>query len=486
MNLGSIFSRRAASWDPSLNRFPDINVQNLAASLRLDKAGERDGAANMPASEARSLTSTELEAIERIRSLRTDALGNFETEMQSFKSRIAQAKSDGFEIRLKVSDAESRLKVLADQEGNHLETERNRVDQIQAKLRDFMTRNGVIGPPRAAANGFRTAALLALMIAGEAALNGMFFAERNAMGVVGGVTMAIMITLVNIFFSMGCGFLSRYTNKRGVFTPLFGVCCVLFWLIFVVTLNLTVAHFRDNLEGNTWDASLLLAIRSLIDAPIGLQSISSWLIFSFGFLIGCASFVKGTLLRDPMPGFNAIWQAEEDAVNAYADAYETAHARIDQGFMEIRAELNDEVLRRRTDLRSAVDALLSRNTVTNNLDQFLASCSSAATRLLKIYREANCRARSTPSPAYFDEDYDFGDYVRPEVETTAISQGMVDAEIATMEEIVRAGVEGLIVAQKRSLSAFPTVTEIKARHALRGEPARREDQSAPAAAEGSV
>lgn len=483
MILRSLFAKRGSSWDPSLNRFPDINVQVIASSMRLERLGAKDGAANLPPSDAKSLSSAELEAVERIRSLRMDALGNFETEMQAFKSRIGQAKSDSSEILLKVSDAESRLRVLADQEGNHLEIERNRVDQIQAKLRDFMDRNDVIGPPRAAANGFWTVSLLTLMIVGEATLNGLFFAEKNALGLVGGIFMAVMITLVNIFASIGCGVLSRYVNKKGFFPTLFGICLALFWLAFTIILNLTVAHFRDNLEGNSWDASLQLAIGSLLESPIGLQSISSWLIFSFGFLIGCASFVKGMLLRDPMPGFNAIWQAEEDAVSAYAEVYESAHFRMDEGFMEIREELNDEVLRRRTDLRTAVDALLSRNTVTNNLEQFLASCSSAAIRLLRIYREANSRARSTPSPTYFDEDFDFGPYAQPEIESTSISQAMVDAEISRMEEIVRQGVEGLITAQKRSLSAFPTVAEIKARHAARSAVRLRKDPSVSSAEE---
>lgn len=456
------FIKKAAKWDPTLERFPEINIEALTKDIFIDKRGKEDGSRDQPPPEALMLTTAEQAAVEAVGKLRREALTNYEIELQALRQRIASAKSDTSEIRLKIGDAISALERLEREEELRLEPARRDVAAYQGKVEHFLKKHGAVAPPKPMKGAFFTFALMAFLFVFESLMNGFFFAERNDMGRVGGVGQAAIISLINLAVGFLAGFFQRYVNLKGFFPKVIGCFAVLAWLIITVPFNLAVAHFRNALETSLpWEDALKEAVTLTISNPFQLDSLSSWTLLLIGLIVTFSAFLKGAWIGDPIPGFNAIWDQSEFAMNRYSDAFNSAHTELDDRFMEERDALQSEVERRRADLRSATDALLSRKTMSSGLNVFLETADAAANMLLKHYREANQKARKSPSPKYFNEEFRFERPNFSDLEDVAGGRELVEAEIARMERLVEVGVLHLMQAQKRSLLAFPTIEEIR-------------------------
>lgn len=454
--------KKTTKWNPSLERFPEINVEAIAKELGIDKKGKSDGLLDQPPSEAALPTTAEQLAIDAIGKLRREALASYELELQALRQRVSAAKSDTSAIRLAIGDAMASLERLEREEELRLEPARREVAAFHGKVERFLKENNASAPPKPMKNGFFTFALIALLLALESAMNGLFFAERNEMGIVGGVAQAFIISLINVMVGFGGGFFQRYINLKGLLAKLIGVLSVVTWLGFVVLFNLAVAHFRNALETSVaWDEALRLSVSLTLSSTFQLDSLSSWTLFIVGVIVSFTSFLKGAWIGDPIPGFNAIWHQSEDALNRYSDAFNAAHTELDDRFMEVREELQAEVDRRRADLRSATDALLSRKAMSSGLEVFLDTADSAVNMLLKRYREANQLVRRSPAPKYFQVEHRFDRPQFADFDDVGFGRELVEAEIARMERLVEVGVYNLMKAQKRSLLAFPTIDEIR-------------------------
>lgn len=464
---------RGNRFDPTLVRFPDINVDLVAKRLRLARRGKEDGEKGIPGPDKKTLTKAELDAIAEVEALRKEALNNFDDELRTYKSRVSEARSDTSNIKLKIADAAHGLERLENEYGNHLQTALVRVKESQQKLDAFRSRHGVIGPPAVRSNVFLTVSFISFMLLLESILNAQFFAKRNELGLVGGVLQAGMISAINIVIGYLAGVYARHKNLKGFSSKCLGLGAVFMWLALALAFNFAVAHFRDALEANSWNDALKLAISTLAEKPIELASLDSWMLFLIGLIVTLSSFLKGYHSADPLPGYNDLWDSVERSIDDYADKYGQAHDILDQTFKNLVQDLRSEVDTRRANLRSAVDALDSRGSMLDGLRVFLRTTNGAANQLLAVYREANVASRKEPTPDYFNETYSFGDADVTDRKLEELNTGFVEIEIGKMEDLVNVGVEKLTRAQKRSLQAFPTVQDIKAG---RVEPRADEDQ----------
>lgn len=451
---------RANRFDPGLHTFPDIMVDKLASDLSLDRRGGADGRAGVPPADAATLASPELEAVDAVRALRRQALGRYEMEVQAYAARVAEAAAARERVQMMVGETENAIRNLTRDEENRLENARVHVGGMHRKLEAFRARHGLEGPPRAAGSMVLATGLILIVALVETAANGYFFAAQNTLGYLGGVVAAAIISAVNIAFCLLAGLMTRYLNRRQIGWRAFGMLALAAFLVFAPTLNLAVAHFRDALATMEWEAALVAAIVDLRAGPFALANFESWLVVGFGALVSITSFWKGLTLYDPQPGWNRIHSDYEAAVDDYADAYGAAQEELDAAFETARDKLEDEAMRRRIELRAAVDAVAARGTLTRNLTVFLETCDEAARRLLRVYRDANLKSRSMPPPAYFNETFAYPAYDAPQVEPG--DREVALREIVRIDEIVRAGTDRLLTAREHALDAYPTVREIKA------------------------
>ncbi|MEL6587298.1 MAG: hypothetical protein AAFY65_08350 [Pseudomonadota bacterium] len=445
---------------PDLQTFPEIMVEKIAADLSLDKRGTQDAKAGVPPAEAATHSSAELDAVDAVRGLRRQALGHFENEHRAYAARISEAGAARERVELMVGEARNAIRNLTLDEENRLENARTRVGGLERKLQAFQQRHRLDGPPEVAQNGLLAFGLILVVGLCEVVLNGYFFAEQNTLGYLGGIAIATVIAVVNVSFCFMAGAQTRFVNRRAVLWKLWGVAVFLVFLAFAATLNLAVAHFRDALETLAWDSALIASVERLRAGPLDLRSLASWLVVGFGLLVSLTAFWKGLTIWDPMPGYNRIYDAWEDAIDDYAEAYGEAQEALEDAFTTARDKLEQEATSRRADLKAAVDAVQARGTLTRALDTFLDTCDQAAERLLRTYRDANLRARDDGGPAYFNEPFHFPSYDPPA--SAEGDRATAEAEIEKIETILRQGVDSLLKARAHALDAYPTVREIKA------------------------
>lgn len=457
-----LFGHKGIKFDPSLHRFPDINVESIGKKLRLEKRGREDGLNNIPASEQDTLSRAELDAVQEITNLRKEALNNFDDEMATYRTRISDAQSDSAEIKLKVADGVSMLQQLEDQEDNHLDIFRVRVQGFQKKLEDFQSKNKLVGPPRDETPAYFTFPLMLFLFLIEGIINGLFFAERHDLGLIGGVGQALLISLFNISTGYFAGIMTRYKNLTGALYQLIGLLSFSAWIVVAFIFNFSVAHFRDALESELWNDALTSAVTNTFAAPFTLGSLESWMLLMVGLLITLVSFLKGYWQLDRVPGYNNLWNAVEKSVSEYAHQYEIAAETLNNEFQDQKNQLRQEVEARRSNLRSAIAAVNSRGSLSNNLSTFLSSIENGANQLIKIYREANTVSRGTTAPNYFNTEFKFDVFDYSVSEQDVLKTDFVETEIQRMEFLMNMGVDRLTKAQKRSLQAFPTVQDVKA------------------------
>lgn len=448
----------------SLNshRFPDLKVDKIASKLKIEKHGKDDGKSGIPASNSSAIAAAELEAIDEVRNLRSRALNNFEMEMESYASRIASVKSQKQQISLMVGKTKNEILTHAYDWENKLENERVRVAEHQQKLRKFQNQNNMEGPPHEHGNVFITVGMVLLVGLLETGMNAYFFQKANPMGIVGGAALAFIISALNVIGSGIFGFFSRHININRTLARARGYLLIVAFIVFATTVNLAVAHLRDALETNSWDASLLISISTLLESPLGLRSFESWVVCFFGGLVSFVSFWKAFSFFESYPGYKKFWDENEEAVKDYADLYKEAQESLNELFENAAGDLRSEVDKRRSSLMSAEDAVASRETLVRNLSVFLESCNSAANRLLRIYRDANLKTRGTPEPSYFQNSFAFEDYEIPDVSAKTLKNPeKAEKDIETLEEEVAAGVKVLLAERQNSIVALPTIRQIR-------------------------
>ena len=468
MALGWMLGRTGGrGFHPGGETFPTVNVDVIGRNLKLEKRGVRDAKAGMPKSDAEGLSQAEYEVVERVGELRNRGLEHYELQIGVYASRIRGARAERDSVEVEAGQFATEFEIESRACANHLNNARQLVKGSYEKLEAYRNKHGTIGPPDEPKNAVYILGIILIIFVIEVGLSGTLFAEKNMMGLMGGMVIAIIISGVNVLACLLCGFGTRYFNLRSLGSKVFGCLTFLLFLGIFAGLNLTVAHFRDALELYEWEEAAFQAIIGLRSNVLGIESFNSWVVAAFGGIVSIVAFIEGLIWFDRHPGFNRTFAAAEHAVNSYARKYELAQSRLGDRYAKARDELKGHAQRMRANIQSAVDAVGNQSTLTRRLSTFLESCDLAVNHLHARYRDANTRARSDQRPTYFDQNFRFGKYVQPE-ELSNIDTGEAKAEVEKVEKIVERGVGDILEAQKRAISAFPTVDELQ--EELRGRP----------------
>ena len=460
--ISKFISNNGNKFNASMHQFPDIKYNSIATQLDLIESGRRDGECNFPPSDSNSMSVTEYNVIDSVRRLRTAALNNFELEFESYNARISAVQDEKEHVELLVGQSKSEIISITRNWENRLERLRGLVFDHQIKVKDFKEKNNIEGPPQTSKDLWLTVGLVLIMLVLETFINGIFFAEGSPMGLLGGMGLAVSISIVNVGSSMIFGSFARFKNINRLLAKLWGWILIIAFIIIAISLNLSVAHLRDALEAYPWDVALIEAIINVKENTFEVKSISSWVVIGLGAIISFISFWKGYSFSDPYYGYNSIWQESEKSIENYAEKYDIAHNELSEHFEEATKALRDEVSRRRDNMKSAEDALIARSSLIRNLSVFLESCNEGVNKLLRLYRDTNIKARKNPMPSYFDSSYKFENYNIPKLndQENQLSSS-AEKEVQRIKKAVEKGVIELLQARENALSAFPTVKQIK-------------------------
>lgn len=456
--LKSIF--RTDAFVPTLSVFPSIDTKSLADELRLEEQAAARGRENQPPANATGFDHIETGIIDRIEELRRRGLENYENNRRVYNERLARAGQASKEVDIAAGSARNDFGALVQVWRSRIVAVRERLNESYHWRNRYRQLHRLERPAHEFSGWANVVSLALILIVLEAGMNSYLFSKGNEFGLLGGLLVAVIVSLVNVGFSILLGYLARYINRRNVLLKLVGLVVICAWAAFAATINLTVAHFRDGLEaGLVWAQAAQQAVPNLLAAPLVLASIESWLLVALGLLISTLAFRKGWHTDDPYPGYGPVERSLDQARLRYEEELHAALDDLQRRRDDAIDELQDANEQVRDGITEAVDSLFGQSSLGAHLRTFLEQCDLKAAHLLAVYRDANLAARTDPAPASFNKAYIFPAFDPEPVD--ASRRDLAESEAARVKTTVEAAINEIFSEFENARQVFSVTDEVE-------------------------
>ena len=437
---------------------PTPTAASLVERFKLKERGRDRGRDGHPTSTQPTLDNVEMEVVDHCNDLYATRRNEYHRDRAALEERMSPAPAN----RDAKSLAEQGCKAMRDavaeerqdltglaRDAQHAigELNRFRLDENRGADADFPeSRFWYLG------------VLLGLVVI-ETMLNGVFFGTNVAGGLVGGMTYAVLISIVNV---MVLGFLAaaavRQAHHRDprrrvaglvVLVTVAGVA--LFW-------NLFVAHYREALPPEyppdpatlAFDASdsereIAACWRGPDEAdadqealclfaanPLGLGGFYSYMLLLIGVAMCAFGAMDWFRMDDPYPGYGRRERhrrkTEEMLSEDRRELLGDLNGIHDEAVEKLRAGFRDPVEARRLALSAFQKLHAGHTDLRSFADDLETSCRGA----LDIYRTENREARSTDPPPVWEQRWE-ADWSRPEAPRTSDVMSEEEAEERSRE-----------------------------------------------------
>lgn len=396
-------------YKPGPGQFLPINMPQLVSKLRIRERGSERGAQGIPAPDAITFDEIESEITEGVRAYAIDDARRTDEQIALYDQRLGSTAQRGVASDMRATAAQAvaafEIEVLAARgELEQMCKERN--DRREA-LANFRARNKLDRPPEPPKDHYLLSVVLLGLFCIETLPNAVFFSAGDELGILGGYTVAIVFSFLNI----GSGFLGGYvgwTNSqhRRIFRRLAGWVLGLAAIMFVILINLLVAHMREAAsDGLLTSQAALRAWETLRTHPLAVRDALSFGLAATGCIFGLFAMAKGFGWRDPYPGYAKVaehlasaerrWNELIEERLSYLEGVEKSHADV---IRSARSSLRDQQAQ-------VPEILASRLRLVRSFAAHLQHLEGVGRYALAAYRDGNRQARSegVPVPAHFNE-----------------------------------------------------------------------------------
>src|ERR1700758_1414432 len=409
--IRALLNQPTHQYRPATTIFLDLNVDRVADEMRLAERGTERGKQNRPTTDAQTLDDVEHQVVERIEAHKQDAHTLYLDHLHTYDERVtALSFEERFAtIQQAAPEAVGDFRAEATVGRDELFVLRRRLNESEIERERFRARHRIERPARLSSPGkiILKIGVLAILFIIEVVINGSFLARANIGGLLGGAAQAVTFAALNILASFFWGMvLIRLVNRRNYFLKLIGLLSFLAYIVFAVTLNLTLSHLREIPPDIAVSDNVgQVVLHRLLTAPYALTDINSWVFFSIGFIFSLIAMADGLMFFDPYMGYAGLERRWIEATRQFA----TARSELIERLRDIREDATEAMNEAARDLsvrRSEYDALLQgRARLAQRFDHHQNQIEQTCRALLEIYREANRKARSTPAPDYFTKAY---------------------------------------------------------------------------------
>jgi hypothetical protein len=182
--------REQHDYRASLEVFPALNIDKLAADMRLANTGADRGARDEPASSGVAFDDIEIRIVERVEAEKNAAHGTLLDELRTYKERLAGLDFEGRfgTIRQAAPAAVSEFRAEAAQGRDELHRLRRHLRDLEFERDEFRRRYRLKRAARWASGGSLTlkVGILVALFVFEVFLNGFFLAKGSELGYLGG------------------------------------------------------------------------------------------------------------------------------------------------------------------------------------------------------------------------------------------------------------------------------------------------------------
>lgn len=440
--------------------FPEVEARDIATDLRLEERGRERGIQDLPGTDDKLLDSVESDVIAELGRLRMAGFNRLEEHMETYARRLREASNSKASLLTIAGMAVTDYKKSVSTWGNTISNPRERVIDRYSERSRFLKENGIWRTAHARRRLWISFSLVSMLVLIESVMNGYFFSSSNVLGLLGGISVAIVISIINVAFSMIFGYVSRNVNHIRWMRKFIGIIAIVSALLFSLSFNLSVAHFRDAAAILSWQDAVTAAILNFTAAPFALTSFESWLLLGIGILISVGAFWKGYLQDDPYPGYGHVQYRLEDARDDYAETIHDAVLDLENLRDDAIEDLEEARTTLASSLNEAVDIVYARMGLSNQLGVFLDHTEQVTNQLFAIYRDANRSKRKSPSPHHFNEPYAFPTFQRMAI-TNEPEQTAVEREIVEINAIVDKTVKDIFQRYEKAISSYKSIDELE-------------------------
>lgn len=438
-----------------------IDIDSLSRELDLEKEGWMLAVQNLPAADQTVLTMPEAKVVQRIEKSRREAVawasGRLDSINEALSSRdVTVLVNHALSVeRTFERNAMSRLsehELLVKELANHAAI-RNR------ELEQFKQRHGITRPatyPEGSAVFARYALLLALIVV-EGIANAYFFSRGLESGLIGGFIAAGLFAAVNLLVAFVVGkFGVPYVCHSQIVLKLFGIAAALFGVVWVISMGLTIAHFRDALVGGIAEPARA-AWTAFRAAPFELQDIMSWLLFLISVLFAVFALFDGLSSDDRYPGYGAVARRARQAREEYLDEIAAMRKEL-EALKDAELAALDEDMRKVHSLTAEYANLLrEKRWVRTKLEAALLDAENCMETLLRVFRESNfTHRRDGVRPEYFETRPKLSPLVLPDFgsdddRATLAEQEKLVGRLSNAVEHARLSIQAAFITQSEKL-----------------------------------
>ena len=444
--------------------FPEIDINQAIEALEVKEEATKDGESNIPNSERENLGGTESRytasfegdktfhinnSLERVAILEKEA---WDTKLES---KLATFNNFTKTITEKFDDIITKGKA-------ELLLVKKRRSEIKKEYEKFRTDNRIERSSITPRSGALATSIIISVLILESLLNGYFFGKGNPLGVVGGWFLALILSSINIFIGITVGkYILPFKNHISFSKRNLAILGYLIYLVAIIGFNFIVGHWRD-ISALGINPSIELLLERYAN-PFLFKDIESLLLIMVGFLFSLYASIHGYRLDDPYPGYGAISRRWEEIVEEYNET--TSEIQNDlEGYRDERIQANiadaDDIKVRFNVIKEIVNEL---SNYIERFDQYMVLLIKYCNAVLQTYRQENERGRSTPTPKYFANEFNFDQKPQLKNNISELHNLLTSSKptIDTLKKIQEGNEKMILSEYKKSRKQFDEIEEFE-------------------------
>ena len=301
----NFFARRPSS--SGVFYFPRYDLDKIEHALRVKEEAIANGKRNNPPTSSPSMDYVESKIVQYFEDRGSEAYKRYKERLHHLESQIRNWGIKVHEGTAALQAAGHNASVDFDANKTlHSKQLRRLQADLAARTRELITFKKKHQLDRLAhypESRTLRYGLLAILITVESVLNGSLIAIGHELGLLGGGAIALGLSLFNVGVGFICGFGTyRYLHYRATLAKIYSVVGVACYLLLIAVLNLAISHYRE-VSMALQDNPSVEALRSLIDNPLSLKELESWMLFGMGVVFSLIAFFDGIHFDDPYPGY---------------------------------------------------------------------------------------------------------------------------------------------------------------------------------------
>jgi hypothetical protein len=416
---------------------------HIAAKLGDFRArAQKEASKNRPPPSASSLDQYEAE-------LKSEAEGWMSAEQALFDMTLTESSRSATEASQKAIELRNSFDQLLRDDGTASSVEAELAGErqplvkltedrlrLEAEISYFRQTNAIHEEARYPDSRIWHFGILAILAVIEVSVNAFFY--ENSEGLLGGVTVAAGVAVVNMVSALGLGYGFRYKNLAAVDRKAFGWMCFAVFALSAVFFNAIFAAFRSEYQlvldptdarqvavafQKAWPQALLI-----FRGEPHFQDHWSFILFGLGLLSSIVAFWKGYTLDDKYPGYGAKAREYKDAVALENARHELVRQKVKEMLHHKKAALQAAIHEPGTQVGMLARRIADLEHARGTLDNQTAAVRRDYSMVIEAYRQANLAIRSVAAPAYFSE--------RAELSTRVDSSGAarVNGELTNVQK----------------------------------------------------